>query len=66
MLSFGYSSSKVSKKRQSFNYRDLSKEVEVGIVFFVAYRDCVSGLWVLSYSNFNQSGLKYRISGNFC
>ena len=53
---------KVSKNRQSFNYRALSTEVEVELATFSVYKDCVSGVWVCTSGNINQSGLKKLIS----
>ena len=37
---------KVSKNRQSFNYRALSTEVEVKLAPFSVFEDCVIGFWL--------------------
>ena len=62
MLRFLQSMNKLSKKRQSFNYRALSTEVEVELAPFSVHKDCVSGVWVCTSCKFNQSGLKKLIS----
>ena len=50
--------SKVSKKRQSFNYSALSADSEVEIAPLWVHKDCMRVVWGSTVGKFNQSGLK--------
>ena len=55
---------KISKKRQKFNSRLHSMEVEVGLAPFKVYKEFLCCYWVYA-DIFNQSRLKKLILGNF-
>ena len=65
MLSFWHSESEISKKRQNFNSRLLSMEVEAWLAPFVGYKKFVSCFRVCTSVKFNKKKSKKVYFGQF-